>query len=84
MNLRLSQKVNSLASGRMCTATRYLTSLTRQFSRMSALHLEAEKSVAISAVLKASAVATRVQADLIDNEKATKSDNSPVTGALRP
>lgn len=49
---------------------------------MTTSNLAQEQQVAISAVLKASIVARRVQADLVDNEKAIKSDNSPVTGLL--
>lgn len=63
------------------TRLRHFCCTTKRFhSTTMSAYLEAEKKTAISAVLKASAVAQRVQADLIDNEKATKSDNSPVTG----
>lgn len=41
-----------------------------------------EKQVAIAAVLKACFVARSVQHRLINEETATKSDKSPVTGEL--
>jgi hypothetical protein len=43
---------------------------------------ESERRVAVAAVLKACHVASKVQADLVDSEKAIKDDNSPVTGEL--
>lgn len=42
-----------------------------------------EKQVAISAVLKASLLAQKVQFELIGSGGVTKKDKSPVTGALR-
>lgn len=49
---------------------------------MSLLSFAAEKQVAISAVLKASLLAQKVQLELIGSGGVTKKDKSPVTGEL--
>lgn len=56
------------------------STILRLFRNRSMSTYSKEKSVAISAVLKACHVARNVQHRLINEETATKSDKSPVTG----